>query len=249
MAQYMIRYPQTMVAPAMRRAAVPGWRRMLAILFSTAVVVALLVAIRPRPVATTAASTGAETAPAEAQALTEAAGAAAAGAAAAGVISPDFAPAVQYWAPKIALWAEEFNLDPNLVATIMQVESCGDPAAISRAGAQGLFQVMPFHFQPGEDSLNPDTNARRGLAYFVERLQQTSGDVGRAFAGYNGGHVAAAGGWDDWLPETQRYYVWTTGIYNELQQGNSASPALQNWVRAGGGGLCRQAEQRLGINP
>ena len=180
----------------------------------------------------------------------DAAGASATGANAASgaAIAPGFAPAVQYWAPQIVAWAQEFDLDPNLAATIMQVESCGDPAAISSAGAQGLFQVMPFHFSPGEDSLDPDTNARRGLAYFVERLQQTSGDVGRAFAGYNGGHGAAAAGWDNWLPETQRYYVWTTGIYGDIQHGNNENPTLQRWLQAGGASLCQQAAQRLGMN-
>ena len=62
------------------------------------------------------------------------------------------------------------------------------------------------------------------------------------------GGRAAGSGWDQWLPETQRYYVWTTGIYGELQQGNNTSPTPQNWVKAGGGGLCQQAAERLGIN-
>lgn len=231
---------------------VPGWRRMVVILASITVIVSLLLAIRPTPA--THVATNDEAA---AAAPGTSAGSATAGpsgqpsgavpAAAAPVIAPSFTPAVQYWAPQIAAWAEEYQLDPNLVATIMQVESCGDPAAISSAGAQGLFQVMPFHFQPGEDSLDPDTNARRGLAYFVERLQQTSGDIGRAFAGYNGGHVAAGTGWDNWLPETQRYYVWTTGIYGDIQQGSGESSSLQEWLQAGGASLCRQAAQRLGL--
>lgn len=242
-------YPQHATPRVNTRPAIPGWRRMLTILASITVVIALLLSIRPRPAAPPVSSVD----PGAAAPVTTAndgvagAGAVAAGALVNGVIAADFSPSVQYWAPQIAVWAQEFNLDPNLVATIMQVESCGDPQAISPAGAQGLFQVMPFHFQPGENSLDPETNARRGLAYYVERLEQTAGDVGRAFAGYNGGHRAAGSGWDQWLPETQRYYVWTTGIYGELQQGPT-SATLQNWVKAGGGGLCRQAEQRLGIH-
>lgn len=247
MAQYIQSFPRATLQPAPPRATVPGWRLMLTILASIAVIISLLLTIRPRPAASTVAAALPPQAPAENSAqLSQAAAPVAV--AAGQVISPDFSRSVQYWAPQIAVWAETFGLDPNLVATIMQIESCGDPGAISPAGAQGLFQVMPFHFQPGENSLDPETNARRGLAYFVERLEQTSGDVGRALAGYNGGHVAAAASWDQWLPETQRYYTWTTGIYNELRQGGNASPFLQDWVRAGGGGLCRQAEQRLGIH-
>jgi soluble lytic murein transglycosylase-like protein len=145
-------------------------------------------------------------------------------------------------------WSEMYGVDPNLTAIIMQIESCGDPRAASHAGAQGLFQVMPFHFAAGEDSLDPDTNARRGLNYFVERLNQTNGDIGRAFAGYNGGHVAAAASWDQWAAETQRYYRWSTGIYSDIQSGVTESPTVQNWLQAGGASLCRQAAQRLGLN-
>ena len=164
-----------------------------------------------------------------------------------GSLAAVFSPEVKHWEPQILAWSAAYGLDPNLAAIIMQIESCGDPQAVSGAGAQGLFQVMPFHFAAGEDSLNPDTNAARGLNYFAERLGQTNGDIGRAFAGYNGGHVAAAGSWDYWAAETQRYYVWATGIYNDIQQGLTESPTLKQWMEAGGASLCRQAAGRLGL--
>jgi len=164
-----------------------------------------------------------------------------------GIISPVFSPEVQHWAPQISKWAAAYNLDPNIVATIMQIESCGDPQAASGAGAQGLFQVMPFHFTAGEDMLNPETNAARGMAYYAERLQQTSGNVGQAFAGYNGGHVAAGTTWDNWANETQRYFTWSTGIYEEATSGMTESPTLQQWMAAGGASLCNQASNRLGL--
>lgn len=167
--------------------------------------------------------------------------------AAGGQISPIFSPEVQHWAPQIVQWASAHNLDPNMVATIMQIESCGDPQAVSSAGAQGLFQVMPFHFASGEDGMEPETNARRGMAYFAERLQQTGGDVGKAFAGYNGGHVAAGSSYELWPNETQRYFVWSTGIYEDAQAGLSASETLSQWMAAGGANLCRQAANRLGL--
>ncbi len=167
--------------------------------------------------------------------------------AATSAISPLFSPEVQHWGPQITAWAKPFGLDPNLVATIMQIESCGDPQAISGAGAQGLFQVMPFHFSAGENMLDPNTNATRGVNYFAERLQQTNGEIGNAFAGYNGGHVASSGSWNSWLPETQRYYTWSTGIYGDIQAGLSESPTLQQWMAAGGASLCQQASARLNL--
>lgn len=164
-----------------------------------------------------------------------------------GQISPIFSPEVQYWGPQIVQWAAAQNLDPNMVATVMQIESCGDPNALSSAGAQGLFQVMPFHFANGENAMDPDTNALRGVAYLAERLVQTNGDVGRAFAGYNGGHVAAGTSYDNWANETQRYYRWSTTIYADVQAGLTESPALAEWMAAGGASLCNQASTRLGI--
>lgn len=165
------------------------------------------------------------------------------------LLSPAFTAEVQHWAPEILAWAQTYALDPDMIATIMQIESCGDPNAVSSAGAQGLFQVMPFHFAAGEDMQDPDTNARRGLNYLRERLTQTSGDYGRAFAGYNGGHVAAGSSWDYWAAETQRYYIWSKGIYDEVSQGLTESQTLQQWLAAGGASLCRQAASRLGLAP
>ncbi len=164
-----------------------------------------------------------------------------------GAISPIFSPEVQYWEGHILKWASIHKLDPNIIATIMQVESCGDFQANSSAGAQGLFQVMPFHFETQENMLDPDINAARGLSYYNERLEQTNGNRALAFAGYNGGHVAAASGYNSWANETQRYYEWTTGIMSDIEAGYTESPTLQRWMNAGGAGLCRQAAQQLGL--
>lgn len=165
-----------------------------------------------------------------------------------GLIAPVFTPEVLRWSDKIVDWAQAAGVDPNHAAIIMQIESCGDPQAGSSAGAQGLFQVMPFHFTAGEDMRDPDTNARRGLNYFAERLVQTNGDVGRAFAGYNGGHGAAGSPYNSWAAETQRYFYWATGILEDIEAGRSDSPRLQEWLNAGGSALCRQAAQRQGVD-
>ncbi len=163
-----------------------------------------------------------------------------------GSISPAFAAPIQHWEPEILKWAAQQNLDPNIVATIMQIESCGDPQAVSSAGAQGLFQVMPGHFEAGEVMQDPDTNAMRGLNYYNVGLSYHNGDKFLSFAGYNGGHGTAARDYNSWPNETQRYYYWAKGIYEEIQTSDS-SPTLQEWLNAGGSGLCQQAANRLGI--
>ncbi|HOU40609.1 MAG TPA: lytic transglycosylase domain-containing protein [Promineifilum sp.] len=167
--------------------------------------------------------------------------------AATGGIAPLFTREVQHWAPQIVAWAAEFGLDPNMAATVMQIESCGDPNAVSGSGAQGLFQVMPFHFSAGENMQDPDTNARRGMAYLAQGMQLTGGDTGLSFAGYNGGHGTAAKGWAAWPSETQRYYTWSTGIYQDAVSGSASSETLDQWLAAGGAGLCQQAAARLGL--
>ncbi|WP_119072948.1 lytic transglycosylase domain-containing protein [Aggregatilinea lenta] len=157
-------------------------------------------------------------------------------------LSSVFTPQVQYWAPLINAWAIAFQMDPNLIATVIQIESCGDPSVGSSAGAQGLFQVMPFHFAPGEDMLDVQTNAARGLNYLAGGLAKANGHVGLALAGYNGGHGVIDRGWATWPAETQRYYYWGSRIYSEATSGTGSSPTLQEWLTAGGGSLCTRAQ-------
>lgn len=164
-----------------------------------------------------------------------------------GGISSVFSKEVKHWEPQIMGWAELYSLDPDIIATIMQIESCGDPNAVSSAGAQGLFQVMPFHFEAGEDMQYPDSNAYRGMKFYNTMLAHTGGDIMLSFAGYNGGYAAANYPYDQWPNETKRYHYWAQGIYEEAKAGAAASTRLQEWMNAGGAGLCQQAANRLGI--
>ena len=167
--------------------------------------------------------------------------------ASANVIAPLFTPEIQHWQREIVQWSAEHNLDPNAVATIMQIESCGDPQAVSVAGARGLFQVMPFHFTGSENMLDPDTNAFRGLNFLNEQLRYTGGDMLLSFAGYNGGYAASGGDYANWPNETQRYYQWAKGIYADAQAGASRSDTLEAWLDAGGRPGCQRAASRLGL--
>jgi hypothetical protein len=106
---------------------------------------------------------------------------------------------------------------------------------------------MPYHFKAGEEPFEPNTNSLRGLNYLAERLIQTNGEIGHAFAGYNGGHVAAGTTWSNWSSETQRYYRWTTGVYKDALNGHAGSQTLEEWKAAGGSSLCAAARQSLGL--
>jgi soluble lytic murein transglycosylase-like protein len=163
-------------------------------------------------------------------------------------ISPVFTREVQYWAADITRWANASSLDPNLVAAILQIESCGDPSARSSAGAMGLFQVMPFHFHSGENPYSPETNALRGLNYLARSLQAANGNARLALAGYNGGiGVISRNEWT-WHAQTKRYVYYGAPIYEDARNGMASSPMLDEWYRKYGAGLCRTANQRLGLN-
>ena len=163
-------------------------------------------------------------------------------------VSRIFTPEIQYWGGSIQQWAQAAGVDANLVAVVMQIESCGNPSALSSAGAIGLFQVMPYHFLESENPFSPDTNAIRGLEYLKRSLAAADGDAGLALAGYNGGIALIAAPKWEWPAETQRYNHWGNGIYADASSGASDSPSLADWLAAGGETLCETAKQHLDLD-
>lgn len=152
-----------------------------------------------------------------------------------------FTPEVLYWRDEIIRWGKERNVNPNLLATIMQIESCGDPYVTSHAGAQGLFQVMPLHFDDGENQINPETNAYNGVDHLLDCLVWTNYDVSVSLACYNGGPSVIGLDSSQWFEETQNYAHWGGGIYDDASQGAESSPTLNEWLTAGGTNLCQRA--------
>ncbi|MEX2144425.1 MAG: transglycosylase SLT domain-containing protein [Anaerolineales bacterium] len=165
-------------------------------------------------------------------------------AAPAGAIASFFTPEVQHWEADLVAWSAAQGLDPNLAATVMQIESCGDPLALSPAGAMGLFQVMPYHFAAGESSFEPNTNAIRGLGYLKLSLEQYS-EPGMALAAYNGGINGVSRPQHQWAQETRDYKAWGESIYADASAGRRESRRLQEWLAASGASLCAQAAQRV----
>lgn len=86
--------------------------------------------------------------------------------------------------------ARRANLHPELVLAVIEVESRFDRWAISRAGAQGLMQVMPFWLKeigrPDDNLFNLQTNLRFGCTILRYYLDMEKGDLGPALARYNG---------------------------------------------------------------
>ncbi len=86
--------------------------------------------------------------------------------------------------------AKRAQLKPELVLSVIQIESHFDPYALSISGAQGLMQIMPFwksEIGRAEDNLmNPSTNLRYGCTILSYYLEKEKGDLIRALARYNG---------------------------------------------------------------
>jgi len=86
--------------------------------------------------------------------------------------------------------ATRAGLSPALVLAVIEVESTFDRFAVSRSGARGLMQVMPFWKKeighPGDDLFYPPTNLRYGctiLSYYMKRF---GNELASALAQYNG---------------------------------------------------------------
>lgn len=86
--------------------------------------------------------------------------------------------------------AKRNNLQPELVLAVIQVESRFDRFAISRAGARGLMQIMPFWLdeigRPQDNLFHISTNLRIGCTILRYYLDVENGDMVRALARYNG---------------------------------------------------------------
>ena len=86
--------------------------------------------------------------------------------------------------------AKRAGLDPQLVLGVIQVESNFRKYAVSRAGAMGYMQVMPFWTQligRSDDNLfHLRTNLRFGCVILRHYLDQEKGDLYRALGRYNG---------------------------------------------------------------
>jgi len=86
--------------------------------------------------------------------------------------------------------AKKFNVNAKLLKSITGAESSWDPNAVSKAGAQGLMQVMPQNFQPGESPFNPRDNIMAGarvLADGMKYADKNGGGLEEALRYYNGG--------------------------------------------------------------
>jgi len=82
------------------------------------------------------------------------------------------------------------GLDPHLVLAVIDVESHFRKYAVSKSGARGLMQVMPFWTEQigarGDNLFTERTNLRYGCVILRHYLDRERGNLSNALARYNG---------------------------------------------------------------
>ncbi len=88
--------------------------------------------------------------------------------------------------------ATRVELPPELVIAVIEIESRFDTFAISRSGAQGLMQVMPFWLNeighPEDNLVDMNTNLRMGCTILKYYMNMEKNDLRGALARYNGSY-------------------------------------------------------------
>lgn len=166
---------------------------------------------------------------------------------------------VKHWSEPINSMGKKYNLDPNLIAIIMTIESGGFSGAASEASAQGLMQVTPGsaanitanYIKPpltSYDLADPRTNIEIGtafLAHLRNEFNEPSNDytVELVAAGYNGGAGSAGQLWRGEGQPSGENVSYSRDVVNMWRERhNPTSPTFQRWYDRGGFRLIDRAK-------
>ena len=110
------------------------------------------------------------------------------------------------------------DLPPALVHAIIKAESNGQRKAVSRKGAKGVMQLMPFTSKRMRvaDPFDPIENIEGGIKYIKELLVTFEGNLTNTVAAYNAGPAAVRkyGGVPPYQ-ETRLYVRRVMGLYRQ----------------------------------
>jgi hypothetical protein len=110
------------------------------------------------------------------------------------------------------------DLDVDLLASIVRQESGGNARAVSRAGAQGLMQLMPGTAANlgVTDAFAPGENINGGTAYLDGLLRRYHDNLALALAAYNAGPAAV----DRWhgIPPYRETRVYVARVIHEFNR-------------------------------
>lgn len=135
--------------------------------------------------------------------------------------------------------ANKYNVDPKLLKAIAAAESSWDQNAVSKAGAQGLMQVMPDNFKPGEKPFDPHDNIMAGARVLRDGMnwanKNAGGDLEEALRYYNGGvrrgsaeNIAYPGRVNEKYQQIYGVPVLSAKEQYAEMQGSRKTPAIEN---------------------
>ena len=120
----------------------------------------------------------------------------------------------------IRQYARQYRVNRHLIKAVITAESCFKTKALSRAGAQGLMQLIPATAKRFgvENSYKPKQNIHGGVQYLRFLLDRYNGDLSKTVAAYNAGEGAV----DKYkgIPpykETQQYVKNVLKVYKLLR--------------------------------
>ena len=121
------------------------------------------------------------------------------------------------WGDIVDKYSQQYDLDPDLVYAVIDVESGHKNGLTSPKGAQGLMQLMPKTAKGlgVTDSFDPDQNIRGGTQYLRQMLDMFDGNVEKAILAYNAGPYPIKAGRN---PNPQ-YARDVLAIYNKRKAG------------------------------
>ncbi|MCL2226178.1 MAG: lytic transglycosylase domain-containing protein [Oscillospiraceae bacterium] len=129
-----------------------------------------------------------------------------------------------------------YNIPSNLLKAVAQVESNFRPNVTSRAGAQGIMQLMPgtARHLGVEDVFDPEQNIMGGARYLRELLDRFDGDISLALAAYNAGWptVLRHGG----IPPFRETQAYVPRVLELFHGGDITAGVINLSAPSGGGG-------------
>ncbi len=126
------------------------------------------------------------------------------------------------YAPVIDRVAMRYGVHPDLIDSLIHIESAFNPRAVSRKGARGLMQLMPktASLLGIRDVFDPLQNIDGGARHLRGLLLRYRGNLGLALAAYNAGQRPV----DQYrgvppYPETQHYVKQVLWRYQDRTSG------------------------------
>ncbi len=144
-----------------------------------------------------------------------------------------FTNTVEQWRPQIDDWAVFYGVEANVIATVLQVETCGNKEYYNdQQHRYGLFGVEWFQFAVGDDYYDLETNTKLGMTVLQDLTQQTN-NMGLVFGGWKS-RVAMVQSFDRWDRFAMQFYWNASPIYMGAKNGDGGA-AAREWLASPAG--------------